>query len=252
MGFGFGSAQGRRRRSASIFPDFGAALLRAPLIINGKPGGARRPAQGRKKMNKTLDTLKTSVLALALAAPTYSYAYWLNTDQKDCKIYSPKMVAALAHITWTGSCVNGKASGPGVLTAGGNKIEASVTDGHVNGHGKVWLENGQVYEGSLKEGLFEGQGNLRWKSGTHYTGSFAEGSLNGRGRKTYTNGEYYEGEFKNDKRNGRGTYRWTGGTTYTGEFKNNSLNGAGVMTTPDGRKLKTVYKNDKELSRAPL
>merc|ERR1711972_127710 len=76
-----------------------------------------------------------------------------------------------------------------------------------NGHAKLQLREGTVYEGQLVNGVICGKGIMIWRDGAHYEGDFALGLRNGHGIFRAGGalvGMVYEGEFVNDKFQGEG------------------------------------------------
>lgn len=64
-------------------------------------------------------------------------------------------------ITWSGACVDGHASGPGVLVqpeakGGETRIEAPMRDGVINGTGTMTLSDGATVSGNWVDGDLEG------------------------------------------------------------------------------------------------
>lgn len=47
--------------------------------------------------------------------------------------------------------------------------------GKINGHGKKWFGNGDIYEGDFVDGLEHGFGTLTYSDGTKFVGKFANG-----------------------------------------------------------------------------
>lgn len=87
-------------------------------------------------------------------------------------------------VEWSGACLNGKATGYGVLQ---------------------WYENGNIderYEGELKDGLQSGKGIFTAPDGIRYEGEWKDGLQNGQGIYIDENGDRYEGEFHNGMKHG--------------------------------------------------
>ena len=151
----------------------GAAYIYAPLLL------AVRTATG-------------AAPAIEPAGPDWSIAanrpcqVW-NYGQRD---YEP--------FTWSGACVDGKASGEGRLVFRG-------------GEG--------TYEGSMQAGMMEGSGVLSWANGFRYEGELREGKQHGYGIFTEASGERYEGEWREGRPHGQGTYVQADGTVFEGEWR---------------------------------
>lgn len=122
-------------------------------------------------------------------------------------------------VTWSGSCVDGKAEGPGIA------IRRYFENGR-------WKES--RFEGEMNGGKADGFGVWIGPDGARYEGEWKDGQPNGKGTKTFFNGSRYEGSFHNGEPDGLGTFAWSDGERYEGEFKANQMNGYGVYTFNDG------------------
>ena len=100
--------------------------------------------------------------------------------------------------TWSGACVDDKASGEGRLLFRG-------------GEG--------VYEGSMQAGKMHGRGVFEWSNGFRYEGELRDGKQHGYGTYVGTLGERYEGEWREGRPHGQGTYVEGDGTTYEGAWR---------------------------------
>jgi hypothetical protein len=110
-----------------------------------------------------------------------------------CKVWDPHPMGGET-VSWTGTCVNGLAQGPGSLQ---------------------WLKDGRTVEkddGEWDQGRQSGQGTQDWKSG-RYQGDLVNGEPHGHGVMTLQSARY-EGAFRNGKPNGQGTV-----TNLEGVFK---------------------------------
>ena len=200
-------------------------------------------------------------LALCLLAlPALGQAVqpgWFTDPKTGCKMWNAYPVSN-EQVAWTGECVDGYASGKGVMRwilAGkptAKKYEGEMKKGHFDGKGTLVFTNGDTYDGDFKEGertgkgkmtwfnrntyegewkdgLMDGRGTYKWLGGNLYVGDWAKGRQNGRGKFTFINGNWYEGEFKDGFINGRGRYRWSNGDVYDGEWRNEEPNGIGTL-----------------------
>lgn len=111
---------------------------------------------------------------------------WEETVE-GCLFLNPK---ALANETasWTGSCVDGKISGPGKLTY--NYFRSGVP-------------TSQEIVGQAQKGKFEGPATFKSSYGTSFSGTFRNNSFS-KGRFTRRNGDWFEGKFRRDRASGRG------------------------------------------------
>ena len=100
--------------------------------------------------------------------------------------------------TWSGACVDDKASGEGRLVFRG-------------GEG--------VYEGPMQAGKMHGRGVFEWSNGFRYEGELREGKQHGYGTHVGANGERYEGGWREGRPHGQGTYVEGDGTTYEGAWR---------------------------------
>ena len=58
------------------------------------------------------------------------------------------------------------------------------------------------YQGEVSEGKIQGKGKLVDNKQNVFEGQFFDGNLNGQGKKILANGDEFIGEFKNNKPNG--------------------------------------------------
>jgi hypothetical protein len=82
-------------------------------------------------------------------------------------------------IAWSGRCVNGLATGSGVM--------------ELSKGGKVIVR----YEGRYRKGNRNGQGVSTWHDGARYEGNYREGLPNGKGKLTSAKGEVFVGMWVN-------------------------------------------------------
>ena len=100
--------------------------------------------------------------------------------------------------TWSGACVDDKASGEGRLEFRG-------------GEG--------VYEGTMRAGKMHGRGVFEWSNGFRYEGELRDGKQHGYGIYDGANGERYEGEWRQGRPHGQGTYVQSDGSVYEGAWR---------------------------------
>ncbi len=192
-------------------------------------------------------------------------------DQNGCrfnKLYTkPNQI-----VTWSGACLNGQGSGPGVLVwlaqgkeisraegefkngvrqgpgkhwwADGSRFEGEYRDGVPHGLGKTWWADGGRFEGEFKDGVRHGQGKIWWQGGNRFEGEFRGGVRHGPGTYWWTSGHRFEGEYRDDVRQGQGKYWWADGSRFEGEYSRDLPNGRGkLLLGPSGESFEGEFKN---------
>lgn len=183
-----------------------------------------------------------------------------------CTVWNPNPQSGET-VTWSGSCVAGKAEGQGTLTwryrEDGKEKEGRNTgtlaagkfvgrntytdsdglrfEGDDNGRGVMTWASGNRYEGDFRDGRFHGRGVFAWANGNRYEGEFRDGTFHGRGVLTAT-GDRYEGEFRNGKRTGQAIMIWRDGTRFEGPFLDGKPAGAGTCAR-GGRTGRCLIEN---------
>ena len=134
-------------------------------------------------------------------------------------------------VSWSGACVDGRASGRGVLlfhaNDGTQQHDAEMRNGKLNGRSKSLFQNGNRYDGEWHEGERHGQGVQVWADGSHYEGEWRDGKFSGRGIFTWKNGSSFDGEWRDAKPNGLGRMVWANGTIYSGIWTNGCFRDGG-------------------------
>lgn len=130
-------------------------------------------------------------------------------------------------ISWSGACVDGKATGPGTEVSR-YRVDA--------------IPKEERYTGEMLAGRLHGRGTLVYDNGDRYEGEFVRSRRVGRGVYTHANGDRYEGEFKDDRRTGRGAFTYHQGGRYEGDFVNGLFDGVGSFTFPDGARYDGHFK----------
>ncbi|MXW91179.1 MAG: hypothetical protein F4114_09000 [Rhodospirillaceae bacterium] len=121
-------------------------------------------------------------------------------------------------VTWSGSCSNGIAVGPGKT---------------------VWTKDGRSHEGkgSLVLGKRHGRWAVRFSDGTFGEGSYVDDKAQGRWVWRYTNGTVSEGPYRDGKRHGRWIDRYRGGGRLEFEYRNGSFDRLpGVYIAKSGKR----------------
>ena len=105
----------------------------------------------------------------------------------------------------------------------GLKYSGEISNGKLNGKGKLTYPSGGTYEGSFVNGLRDGEGVYEWTDGASYSGDWSADQMNGDGVYYYpTNGTGYKlsGSFLKGKPDGTCTYYPTSSTSYETTWKN--------------------------------
>jgi hypothetical protein len=145
---------------------------------------------------------------------------WMADSRTGCKLWDPEPEPQES-VRWSGGCVDGFASGPGVAEWIENGLATERTRGarvagHLQGEGVQTLANGDRFEGSWKDDRKEGHGAYTAADGRTYVGEFKNDRFDGVGVMTDGKGDRYEGAWKAGRRNGQGTYTGADGTRFTG------------------------------------
>lgn len=142
----------------------------------------------------------------------------------DCRIVGPDQKKGES-ATWSGACVDGYASGSGVVK---------------------WIRDGvpnRTYEGNLERGVPKGAGILTYGEGSSLAGNFSgNGYDSAHVERRYSSGNRYTGAWA-DGPSGQGTMMLALGGSYEGSWKNGRFDGAGIITYPDGRRRNVQYKD---------
>ena len=124
---------------------------------------------------------------------------WIIAENQPCQLYNPFPEPGTT-ATWSGGCVDGKASGEGRWI--GRSSEGEI-----------------VYDGGIREGKAYGNGTLTWPDGTRYEGEWRDGKLSGYATITVFDGTRYEGALRDSRPHGNGILTWPDGTRYEGEWR---------------------------------
>ena len=111
-------------------------------------------------------------------------------------------MSASAQLCIEGDCKNKNGT---MINTDGSKYTGSFVNGKSHGQGVLEYRNGDKYEGSFSEGLSHGYGTYSWSNGDVYQGEFSRGMKHGNGHIKYSQGEEYTGEFANDLPHGNGS-----------------------------------------------
>lgn len=204
---------------------------------------------GRDVIAEALKGVFTALAFLAFAGNAQAQGRW-ETTASGCKVWNDHPRPDTT-VTWSGGCVDGEASGQGVLVrsfvVGGHRLETryrgSMRDGDMAYYGRLTLANGDVYDGRFRDGLMHGEGVYSWANGDRYDGEFRKGRRHGKGVYKWANGNRYEGSFSDGLMNGVGEFVWANGDRYNGAFRDGKPDGKGIYTWASGRRLEGEFRD---------
>lgn len=161
-----------------------------------------------------------AALMLGLAGLAASPSTWMADGRTGCKVWDPEPDPQ-ERVRWSGACVGGFASGPGVTEwiEDGRVIERTEgarLAGHLQGRGVQTLANGDRFEGAWKDDLKQGRGSYRSADGWAYVGEFKNDRFDGQGVMTDPKGGRYDGAWRAGRRNGQGVYTAPDGSRFSG------------------------------------
>ena len=122
---------------------------------------------------------------------------WSIAENQPCQVWNYGN-REYEPLLWSGSCVEGRASGEGrlVFRGGEGMYEGGMLGGKLHGHGVLSWSDGFRYEGELREGKQHGIGILTRASGESYDGGWREGKPHGHGAYLAAGGETYKGAWR--------------------------------------------------------
>ena len=174
---------------------------------------------------------------------------WIITENQPCQVYSPDADPD-GSVTWTGDCVDGKASGEGRLVWRGDYdgtavYEGRLREGRVHGYGSITFPSGNRYEGEWHHSKRHGYGTIIWANGTRYEGEWRDDKKHGFGNQTWYFGDHYEGEWHDDKKHGFGIYTWAEGDRYEGEWREGKAHGYGTNNWANGNRYEGEWRENR-------
>ena len=181
---------------------------------------------------------------------------WIVAENQPCQLHNPNPEDG-EMVTWSGGCVDGKASGNGrfdwQISIGTEVYEGWMHDGKMHGQGVMTAPNGFHYEGEWRDGKENGQGTRSYSDGSRYEGEWRDGKRHGQGVWIGTVDDdvniHYEGKWRGDEWHGQGVMtvkRNDVGFHYEGEFQKGMLQGQGIMTFSNGDRYVGEWRADKE------
>ena len=180
---------------------------------------------------------------------------WITASNTNCLIWSSfPRVGETA--TWSGSVIDAKAHGTGVVQWFTNGIPTSryageMKAGRQDGHGTSFYYNLFSVEGEFKDGGLISKIVIVRNSGEGwYKGEHIDGVKNGQGEEVMKGGVRYSGRFKQGRFDGAGVMIWPNGDRLTGDWKDSQLAGIGTLTRTNGESIR-VNRTEKGIERAP-
>jgi outer membrane protein OmpA-like peptidoglycan-associated protein len=203
---------------------------------------------------------------------------WLLDPVTECEIWTAGDSVANEGATWTGACINGKASGRGSLifwdtdglearydgdvvrgklhgsgvlsyrneeANGFDTLDGQFHHGAIKGQGVLLSSDGYKFEGKLTNGVESGTGTLTTPDGAKIRGDFKDGVAVGPLLVQYETeaGELYFGDAENGKRHGFGILISENENFYAGDFENGTPSGSGFFEGADGSKFMGKFAN---------
>lgn len=222
-----------------------------------------------------MNRLLASVLALCLSffASSALAGEWFADSQTGCKGWN-KFPEPDETISWSGACVDGKASGAGTLQffqskKPGGRYEGTYVEGKTHGYAEyfnktgdiskrgLWLANELVLPcttnsqcAELKASATKPLADCKVSDGDinrEYRGECRNGLAHGKG---WASGrDIFIGEFKDGKKHGSGIYLWGMGDRYEGTMVDDQRQGYGEYTTAKSGELRRGVWNAGKLER---
>ena len=147
-------------------------------------------------------------------------------------------------IQYFGEVLDFKKNGKGEEICDEYKYKGDFLEDVKHGYGRLFLQNGDLYDGEFKKGEITGKGLYIWSNKQQYKGDFVNGIKHGKGKYKWPDGYEYDGEYNNGVREGFGEYKWSDGRVFKGRFKDNKPDGKGKMTY-NGKTVNVEYKDGK-------
>ena len=165
------------------------------------------------RLEKAKDFIKECVTVYATAMDSGSTpdqvtpegTNWSVTENQPCHVWNYGYIQN-EPFTWSGACLDGKASGQGTLTLWGGDL---------------------VYEGGMRGGKPHGYGTLRFADGAVHEGSYVDGERHGQWVERLA-GDVFEGPYVDSKRHGQWVWRFVSGAVYEGPYVDGERHGQWV------------------------
>lgn len=205
------------------------------------------------RSNKRMKQFLCSVLfsALAVISGAACAGDWTADPTTGCTAWNPNPQPGET-ITWSGACVDGKASGEGTLAyvQNGAAVQtincSSFVEGKCSsGRQKITMADGTTNEGEVSNGSWQGKLVVVRPNGDRYEWQFVDGKRDKKGVYASADGHRYEGDFDGIKRSGKGVYVWPDGERYEGDFVDNKRTGKGTLTASNGNRYEGDFVDGK-------
>ena len=125
---------------------------------------------------------------------------WSITKNQPCQVWNGGMGHKYERFTWSGACVNGKASGQGRLAwrtrFGKSAYEGGMKAGRQHGSGTLRRSDGARYEGEWRDGHRHGRGTYKWAAGHRYEGAWSDDRPHGFGTAYFADGDVHQGQWR--------------------------------------------------------
>ena len=176
---------------------------------------------------------------------TNTQGSWLTTAS-GCHVWSAlPTVSPSAITTWSGNCIDGRASGSGIVEEHVGSIwvryEGEVRDGKSEGHGKITASDGQILEANWHNGFPVGIVTFSQNSLFHYVGEWSQHHEEGKGIAIWPNGTTYEGDWHLGARTGHGKLTYKSGLSYEGDFVDGRITGHELVRDPNGNTIEGEF-----------
>ena len=177
--------------------------------------------------------------------------------EPDCRIAPLERVPPNATVSWSGQCLDGHASGKGVLGWRSEKfekysIEATLARGEPVGEAILKTPH-YTYTGTLKAGVPHGQGFFEYADNKGwYEGQVAAGIPHGKGIRLAVDRSRYAGEWVLGERSGWGEASFSTGGSYAGAWQHDVFHGQGKMVyAGSGRSYEGLFEDGRVAGVAP-
>ena len=151
-------------------------------------------------------------------------------------------------VTWSGSCVDERAAGAGVLEdAEGNRAEGQFVEGLKDGRWVRHLATGTVNEETFEHGLWAGQWTYTWANGKSEEGWFENGYQAGVWETNWPDGYSETGLFQSGKKQGVWTITWPDGVEALVPYVDGVIHGEVTVRRPEGALGTLIYWKGKHV-----